>query len=92
MQVTAKRKSEPPLTTMLVERIAEHKGVDAADPSFCLYEDVDPEALEILFERTTGPLKTSFRIDDASVTVAKSTDGELTVDVESAGTSRHAAD
>lgn len=92
MQMTAKPKSEPPLTTMLVERIADYKDVDAADPAFCLYDEVDPEALEILFERTTGPLTTSFRVDDASVTVAKSADGDLSVDVESAGASQHACD
>lgn len=71
------------LTTEIVERIADHKDINAEHPDFCLYEDTDPEALERLIEGTSGPFTTTLRIDNTSVTIEKTVDGEIGVEVES---------
>lgn len=82
----------PSLTALLVEEIAEQKGVDPDDPGFCLYEDTDPEALELLLERTEGPVTTRFRIAGTDVTVEKTSAGDIGVDVEPAVQKRPNAD
>ncbi|NHN61055.1 MULTISPECIES: HalOD1 output domain-containing protein [Halorussus] len=82
----------PSLTSLLVEEIANHKGVDPDDPGFCLYEDTDPEALELLLEGTEGPMTTRFRIAGVDVTVEKTDAGDISVDVESAVQQRPTSD
>lgn len=78
------------LTATLVDRIAELRGVDPTDPGFCLYEDVDLEALELLFHRSAGPLETRFRVEDLHVTVSKTAAGEVTVEVEADASEQNA--
>lgn len=44
--------SEQPrsVTDAVLDTITEHNGVDLLAPDFILYEDIDPEALDRLFE------------------------------------------
>lgn len=77
------RENASSLTEELVDRIAAHRGVAPDDPDFCLYDDTDPEALEYLLARTSGPITTTFDVGDARVLVEKGSDGDVTVDVDS---------
>lgn len=86
------RHPQPALLSVLVEAIADHKGIAPDDPDFCLYDETDPEALELLIENTAGPVTTEFRIDDAAVTVEKTTTGSLNVEVTPTATQPPAAD
>lgn len=92
MTLAQRRSLGPSLTTMLVEEIAKHRGADPDDPGFCLYEEIDPEALELLLEGTNGPVTTRFRVADADVTVEKTDAGDISVDVESAVNPRRVSD
>lgn len=92
MKMASQRNATPALTTVLVEQLADQKGINPNTPEFCLYEDTDPEALERLFEETDGPLTTNLQIDDTCVTVEKTTDGEIAVEVDPTTPSQHASD
>ncbi|WP_435177942.1 HalOD1 output domain-containing protein [Halorussus sp. AFM4] len=83
MRETTQRRHNLSLTTLLVDKIADHKGVDSNGPEFCLYEDTDPEALEHFLEQTEGPVTTQFQLDDSRVIVKKTVEGEITINVES---------
>ncbi|SIR63192.1 hypothetical protein SAMN05421858_3016 [Haladaptatus litoreus] len=77
-----------PISTVIAETIANHKGVDPADLE-PLYETIDPDALDALFaHRTDGTARTTGQItfvhagyeitvtSDRTVTVEPSTDEE----------------
>lgn len=91
-KMSPERDQNSTLTTRIVEEIADHRGIGADDPDFCLYEDTDPEALELLVEGTNGPLTTNLQVDGTCVTVEKTTDGEIGVKVESVKRSLRACD
>ncbi|WP_135806422.1 HalOD1 output domain-containing protein [Halorussus marinus] len=71
------------LIAALVERISEHDGQDPSSPDFCLYDETDPEALELLYENTAGPLTTKIKLEDVQVILKKSNDGQITIEVVS---------
>lgn len=80
---TAQQRTRPEsLVPRLVDRIAESRGIDTERPDFCLYEEIDPEALTLLVESTDGPLTVQFEVDETAVTVRKTGDGAIDVEVD----------
>lgn len=92
MNIEKQSSLNPYFTRQLVEEIANHKGIDPEAPDFCLYEETDPEALEICLANTNGPVTVEFPIDDVTVSITKTTEGEITIDVESKAKPALAAD
>lgn len=90
--MTMARQRKARFLTTLVEAIADYRGVDPDHPDFCLYEATDPEALERLIESTDGPLTTEFQIDDASVTVRKTVDDGIDIEVTATEALPHPSD
>ena len=60
-----------PVSTALVDALATDAGVDPMDLDEPLYDSVDLDALEMLFEHGTGPLEVSFRYQGVPVTVSR---------------------
>jgi len=78
------RSTETPLTTEIIERVADHKGVDSTDlPP--LSRTVDPDALEALFSHVTdgterGPVRVSFEYAGYTLHVNADTERVITVE------------
>jgi len=83
MEGIAQTNPNQDLIAALVERIAEHVGQDPTSPDICLYEETDPEALELLYENTTGPITTEILLADTQVILKKSAEGEISIEVTS---------
>lgn len=70
-----------PVYTAVVEAVAAEKGVDPLSLEPPLYDVLDPEALDSLYESPTTrqetPLRISFTYADCTVTVQN--DGRITV-------------
>lgn len=61
--------SEESLCVSIVEAIEEHEGTDLARSEFVLYDDVDPDALDVLFEEHAAA-NTRVQFDTDGVTVS----------------------
>ena len=75
-------RSEQPrsVTDAVLNTISDHTGVDLLAPDFCLYDDIDPEALNRLFESDAiSELVVAFSTD--SVRVELRNHGELEIRV-----------
>lgn len=83
-QITKRERNHQSLTHTIVEAVADAKHVNPLDLTPCLYEVIDPNALESLFETPhCAPASVRFTIDDVEVQVRA---GE-TVNVMPAGAS-----
>lgn len=61
---------ETPLSIQVIQAVADHKGIDPLELSTPLFYSIDPEALDSLFQDTTGHL--TFEYDGYTVTVDSS--------------------
>ncbi|MCU4751351.1 hypothetical protein OB919_05040 [Halobacteria archaeon AArc-curdl1] len=69
---SARRQPSPetPLSMQVIQAVADHKGIDPLELSTPLYYSLDPEALDSVFQDTTGHL--TFEYDGYTVTVDSS--------------------
>lgn len=69
------------LSTMLAQLIAKTKGLDPTDPGFRLYEYVEPDALDAMYDharrREAVSWRFEFNVDDETVHVGS--DGSIEV-------------
>lgn len=70
------------LTNELVEAVAEHRGIDALDPDFSLYDELDIAAMERLV-RSESPtdICIQFRLDDDVVRLQQATETKFRISV-----------
>ena len=68
-------RTKGPLSTAVVEAVADAKAVDPTELSQPLYSDVDPETLDDLFKTDTG--RVTFHYHGYSVTVHATGDVDL---------------
>lgn len=59
----------PSLGTEIVKRVAGQEGVDPLDLDPCLFDAIDPEALERIVAGTAGALRVEFSYHGYTITV-----------------------
>lgn len=73
------------LTEVVVEAIAEHKGIDELDPNFLLYERVDVESLDgLLNSKSPKNLQIQFECVGLTVRVQQESEEEFSITVSDA--------
>lgn len=66
----------------VVESVARKEGVSPSRLTQPLYDSVDPDALDALFVRQSGPLRVTFEYMGYDVTVTKRDGTPVSVDVK----------